>query len=1036
MAQRDPHFTSILTATRGVVFIAVPHDGADATALANRVGSIAQVVVNANLLNLNDLVRDSRPLQEISRDFAFLDSFPVVTITESEKTPIPYGLGKSVLVVPSSSASLRLGKRERVFSIEGADHHTVCKFQNRDDNGYRRVAAHLRDLADEAMLRGDKPTPPLASPGPISGYREAGWAPAANLATIEEAQSYFEIPHASSLNFTGRREYLDQISRLLPHGHCQQRMAIFGLRGAGKTQLAIRYAEENRSYYKGVFFINASTESHIVHDYGKLHSLLRLGSAQESEKPAQVRRWFSDPLNMNWLILFDNAERLDTLNLFKYIPVSNGHIIITTLDHRVQDSDLVGNAIELGMLNLQESVDLLRRRAGRDALSEDELYAAKEIAGQVEGLPLALDSAAGFVHHRKKTFCEYLQQYGDRAQFLLSYRPSMSIYDKSVFTSLDMNLDVVYRENPRAAMLFLVFAHLDRSKISLELLRQGTVQQQRIGRDGESYGMTPEQGCVDKSLVSLLSDEMAFGEAIETLLSLSLIHQTKESTDMCSSGFSLHSLVQLHARSRVQGEEREEVIWRALSMVAQAFPFYILLELHSPLASICSNFKAFTRLHGDIIPHIRACCENIESVLLCDDSKAISKLSNIKCESQPSGDWTLLRHASSLFLGAYFAEAPYYELHGGCWTSRYMHLVDSFLKGQGSEYLHALRLRNQLSILYREGNYAEAIELAKGFLLENHETFINGNDAGPSISPEPLLNAELGHVIITLVKSLVTEADAGGAEVYREGHRLLDLCRAVNTNCPSRAERAMLSSRNRIQGRVFRDQGNWEDSARCFQTYCTHNLHPGSSHAGWALADWAHVLMELGRNREAEKVIEELLRERLLGESQAGDMPTRRASDTILLQINFAEARLRQGFLEESEDQFKEVLEKMLSLGPLEHCEKTKVFFLYCGLARVAHLTCRWVTAKARWDTAFSYGLTLKRGSKHESWGRTYFYQRVVLYSIADVHYELGEVEEAVSLRQEVEISGTLDAENRMHWMLGLGTYWLDSIEERMKKRG
>lgn len=97
MAKREEKFNLILQSTCAIVFMGVPHDGADIAKLAKRVGKIAQVVGDLNKTNIKDLVRDSRPIQEVARAFGFLEGFSVVTVTESEKTSIPH-TKKSVLV--------------------------------------------------------------------------------------------------------------------------------------------------------------------------------------------------------------------------------------------------------------------------------------------------------------------------------------------------------------------------------------------------------------------------------------------------------------------------------------------------------------------------------------------------------------------------------------------------------------------------------------------------------------------------------------------------------------------------------------------------------------------------------------------------------------------------------------------------------------------------------------------------------------------------------------------------------------------------
>ena len=102
MAREAGAHKQIHESTRAIMFMGVPHDGADAAKLASRIGGIARVFCDLNRINLKDLERDSRPLQDISQSFSYLEGFDIITVMESKETAIP-GTGTSILVsVPGS----------------------------------------------------------------------------------------------------------------------------------------------------------------------------------------------------------------------------------------------------------------------------------------------------------------------------------------------------------------------------------------------------------------------------------------------------------------------------------------------------------------------------------------------------------------------------------------------------------------------------------------------------------------------------------------------------------------------------------------------------------------------------------------------------------------------------------------------------------------------------------------------------------------------------------------------------------------------
>ena len=103
MAREAGAHKQIHESTRAIMFMGVPHDGADAAKLASCIGGIARVFCDLNRIDLKDLERDSRPLQDISQSFSYLEGFDIITVMESEKTAIP-GTGTSILVsIPGSA---------------------------------------------------------------------------------------------------------------------------------------------------------------------------------------------------------------------------------------------------------------------------------------------------------------------------------------------------------------------------------------------------------------------------------------------------------------------------------------------------------------------------------------------------------------------------------------------------------------------------------------------------------------------------------------------------------------------------------------------------------------------------------------------------------------------------------------------------------------------------------------------------------------------------------------------------------------------
>ncbi len=90
MAREEEKYHVLLHSTKGIMFMATPHEGADAAKLASTIANVANSITTLNTNNLKTLERDSVSLQEISRSFGFLSDLKITTVIESDKTRIPY----------------------------------------------------------------------------------------------------------------------------------------------------------------------------------------------------------------------------------------------------------------------------------------------------------------------------------------------------------------------------------------------------------------------------------------------------------------------------------------------------------------------------------------------------------------------------------------------------------------------------------------------------------------------------------------------------------------------------------------------------------------------------------------------------------------------------------------------------------------------------------------------------------------------------------------------------------------------------------
>ena len=152
-------------------------------------------------------------------------------------------------------------------------------------------------------------------------------------------------------------------------------VVVWGLGGAGKSQLVLNYIREHREDYAAIFWIEYGSRESIEFDYIQIHQLLygrSLGLGQNFVKaedaiPA-VKSWFHGRKG-RWLVVLDSADRIDNpddqsyIDLTYFLPDAPGvHIVITSRSATAKEMTFL-EAVEVAGLEPSEAVDLFRRCA-------------------------------------------------------------------------------------------------------------------------------------------------------------------------------------------------------------------------------------------------------------------------------------------------------------------------------------------------------------------------------------------------------------------------------------------------------------------------------------------------------------------------------------------------------------------------------------------------------------------------------------------------------------------------------------------------
>ncbi|KAH8591237.1 hypothetical protein B0O99DRAFT_520040 [Bisporella sp. PMI_857] len=178
-----------------------------------------------------------------------------------------------------------------------------------------------------------------------------------------------------------------------------QKVAIIGLGGVGKTQIALNFAywvKENKPNFS-IFWVPAISHASFEQTYTEMARKPCIRRENDDNLMQSVRQYLSSEAAGRWLLIVDNADDIDMLRgtsgtrvgILDYIPDSeSGLILFTTLHRDVAVDFQVSGMVELNEMSPQEAESLLET--------------------SLTYLPLAITQAAAYLNRNQISIAEYL----------------------------------------------------------------------------------------------------------------------------------------------------------------------------------------------------------------------------------------------------------------------------------------------------------------------------------------------------------------------------------------------------------------------------------------------------------------------------------------------------------------------------------------------------------------------------------------------------------------------------------------------------
>ncbi|KAM0714759.1 hypothetical protein Q7P37_009776 [Cladosporium fusiforme] len=368
------------------------------------------------------------------------------------------------------------------------------------------------------------------------------------------------------------------------------RVALVGLGGVGKSQLAIEYAHQVRdvSPETWVFWLHASNAERF--ELSVRNTLEQLKVHGRDDPKANVfrlfRTWLRDEKERKWLIILDNADDVRFLlephptlgrtesesdnEIYRsrqeepcldYLPMcSHGFMLITTRNELAAlKMTERNNIVSVEVMEREHALALLGKKLGDEHSSRELL----KLATELDFMPLAMTQAAAYILQRGPRcsvpkYVEKLEKNSKSKLNALEHSGEDLRRDReatnSILSTWQISFEHILSVRKSAAELLSLMSCFDRQAVPEALLRKrGTEPDEHAISGSESdHDIGDEANCddqIDGSNSDNLSDDTSAVSAAESeefeedLVMLRAYAFISITTDPAA--FEMHSLVQL-----------------------------------------------------------------------------------------------------------------------------------------------------------------------------------------------------------------------------------------------------------------------------------------------------------------------------------------------------------------------------------------------------------------------------------------------------------------------------------------------------------
>ncbi|KAF2464739.1 TPR-like protein [Lindgomyces ingoldianus] len=696
------------------------------------------------------------------------------------------------------------------------------------------------------------------------------------------------VPYIRNPDFVDRPNILAWIREKGSLGKPTSRIALVGVGGVGKSQIAIEYA-----YSIGgppstlILWVYAGSRAGLEQSYRDIADANRIPGRDQlgGDILGLVRKWLRTECQTPWVMILDNVDdRSMAEYVDKFIP-QNGFVLVTS---RNEDAAayLVGdhtNIITVGPMRNENALALLRKKLRREVEWDD--GKASDLVRALDHIPLAVSQAAAFLNDKasKYSLSRYLDEIrieGEKGGFLeKAYRDlwrDLTDFEQanSVVLTWHKSFRSIQAERPTAAALLSVLSFFDRQEIPEILVyisgarSHGFYHIRNISRDD-----------IDEDIYLL--KKYAF-----------------LSQDVKSNGYRMHRLVQLSLRKWLESTSRfTRTKEESLLAILEALPTpdqedWIKSRVLLPHAEAILSFAPFRKPY--LLPYTTLCHTTAYYARAWKGHQALQgtvKTAATRTQTLFNPKDVLALNCGFSLSWLFLADGKYNE--AAKWARQVLEGREIVL---GPDNLDTLSAYSSLALMLRyQGKYQEA-ELISRKARIGFKTALGIDHPKTQKS-----NNILASILLFQGK-------------YKEGEKLfLELVNAQKRVLGEEHPDTLTSMGDLAL--TYGDQGRWKEAEELgVQVMDTRKRVLGEEHPDTltSMGNLASTFWDQGRWKEAEELEVQVMetRKRVLGEEHP---------DTLTSMGNLASTYRSQGRWEEAEELEVQVMETRKRVLGEEH---------------------------------------------------------------------------------------------------------------------